>query len=271
MTVTVVAASGDYNQGVPRIQLSVTTSPAVTSPVVLTRIHADGTEWPLLTEDSPQLIGGSWVGFDYHAPLGQDVTYRAATAAQSGTSAPTSIPTVGSRLWLIHPSDPELSIMATGTWSDEGARVVAFEAPVSASLAVKSRILGSRFAVHQNDSPRQAPSGSVTIACDTPVAIAAMDALLADGDSLLLSTNWDGDWTWHWIQPGDTSPALPVSNWRKYPSRRFVIPFDSTMQPDVDLSALWSFDDMTATGLTFTQQAARYATFNDMTLDNRTG
>lgn len=271
MTITVVAAPGNYDEGVPQVPLTVSSSPALTAPITLIRIHEDGTEWPLLTEDAPQLVGGTWVGFDYHPPLEQDVTYRATAASQTGTSAATSVPAAGSRLWLISPTDPLMSVMATGDWPGDGARVVGFEAPIRASAAVKSRILGSAYAVHQNDSPRQAPTGSVTISCDTPESVAAMQALLDDGGPLLLNTNWGSDWTWLWIQPGDTGPALPVANFRKYPSRRFVIPFEATMQPDVDLTALWTFDDITALGLTFTQLAAQYATFNDMTLDIRTG
>jgi hypothetical protein len=259
VTITVTVAA-DYNEDVPRMELAVTASPAVSVPLSVLRVHEDGTEWPLLASAPPKLIGGSWVGFDYHPPLEQDVTYRAVTATEDGESGLLSVPAGANVLWLISASTPALSVQVDD--------VFAFAAPTHGSQAVAHRILGSSRPVHQIDSPRMAPSGSITVTCRTPAAVDAVLALLADGEPILINTSMDRDVRWMWVQPGDVSVENPAPH-RGFPTRRIVIPFQSTSQPDVDVSALWTFDDITALGLTFNELAALYATFNDMTLDNR--
>jgi hypothetical protein len=258
--ITVVGAA-DYDVDVPRIELTVTATPSVTAPLSVYRIHEDGSEWLLLSEDAPQLIGGTWVGFDYHPPLEQDCTYRAETAAESGTSTAMSMPAGVNVTWLVHPSEPALSVQVD--------RVISWSPPVHPPVSLMTRILGSSRPVHQSDSPRQALSGSITIACDSLAAENAMYALLADGGPILLNSSRDRDFQWLWVQPGDVSVENAAGSYLGYPSRRFVIPLQATTQPDVDVTPVWTDGDLTATGWTSAEAEAMYATDADMKLDNR--
>lgn len=257
MTLTVTATQ-DYTSPSPAVAVTVTASPVVSTPVTVYRVHEDGTQYPVIAvAGNDRLFGGTWVEVDRHAPFNQAITYRAVTSTQEGTSPAWEV--TSSDTWLVHPSDPDLAVMA-GFVIDFGDRQIA-------SPATRIDILGSARPIHLTDSPRPLESGAVSVWCDTAAQTMALRALLSDGGPLLLNTPTDIGWLW--IQPGAVAIKNPAPH-RRLPGRQVSFPFEGTRAPDVDTEATWTYDDVTGLALNYTGLAVIYDTYVDMTFDRRT-
>ena len=199
MTLTVTAAGGFLD--VPAVQVSVVSSPAVTAPLVLWRVHEDGSRYRVLVEANANVIT-TWTGFDFHAPFNQPVTYVAeAGGLVSAESAPQWVVSDGT--WLIHASDPDLSVMVD--------KVIGPAAPYRyAGSAQTFRPLGSKLPVVRTSYPRGGESGQITVKCEDEASRAAVRACLADNGATLLNTpNTDDDIGWKWVVFGDVDFTNP--------------------------------------------------------------
>jgi hypothetical protein len=238
VTITVTPVPDPANM---RVVVNVTASPAISAPIVVYRVHEDGSEHPLSTVDlTPDLIGGAWSGIDRHPPLNAPVTYRASTYAETGTSNPTVLWAAGS--WLVHPSDPDLTVQV------DGIRSVTGRGNDSSAVAVhvldRTNEWGERVLTHIQDQPRSAESGSLALKVDTHAQRDALRHLFASGGRVLAVTPYE-DIPWLWIQPGRVSydPIRPVGY---LPPWIVTIPYESAAEPGFAEDPAWTNDQLAA-------------------------
>lgn len=237
-------------------------SPAVPANSLLAvyRVHADGTEHQVLTESAPRFIGGAWVWNDYTMPFNQAVTYRIETAGYSAVSG--AVMAVSQRMWLIHPSQPELSVMvdAVAEIADRStdSRSERFE-PIGA------------LAVYLTDGFRNGIKGNLTIRQSDE---AAVRKLFADDSVILINTPAQPGWdlTWMWVHADAVKYSNPGSIIR-YRKREIVIEFEEAADPDVDLLPIWSSGDAelywTGAGVTSAGVISHYADSLALQTDTR--
>lgn len=233
MTITVAAAvSGG------RVSLSVSSSPSVTAPLKVWRVHKDGSQYRVLTAGQAVLIG-SWVGLDYHAPFNQPVTYVAeAGGVSSAASGPVWV--ISRQLSLIHPSTPALS-MRFEKWA-----VDPFEYRF-VSRAQQFDVLNRSEPVHRTSQPRGKASGSIRVKLDTAADRVAFQALAADGAQLLINSPFAEEVGWLWVQPGDVTIRNPTT-FTQFSYRWGEFPFVASAQPVALQSPVWTYADLGAAG-----------------------
>lgn len=161
----------------------------------VTRIHADGTHWPVRSAN-PALVasatGVGWTGYDHEAPLDQAVTYQAtstqdpAVFSSGAVTVPSDTGMVGSMAWLTHPLQPSLSVLFA---------VEDITARTRAARRAVLPILGSPLPVAVNDV-RLAPTGEIAGSTLTLADATALEALIADGATLLIRcpATWGSMW-----------------------------------------------------------------------------
>lgn len=257
MTLSISAV--DQSESVPQVRVQVTSSPAVTETLTVYRVHEDGSRYKVLSDQPPILVGGSWVGFDYHPPGNQLVTYVAETDTQtSSASSP-----VFMRLdvtWLISSVNPALSVPVTAVLDLDS---LSYDDP-----AEKSQALGADQPVYRWSRSRSGPSSSITVHCDTPDEADRILALLKPGGPILLNMSRNEPIGWMWIQPSRPSMSTPGGKWKtKY--RAWSFGFEKCVQPDVDIVSPWDFDGAAAAFTDFNAVASAYADFDSLTLDVR--
>lgn len=240
MTIT---ATATVEMGLPsRVLISASSSPAVTDLVTVTRTHEDGSEHRVILEDNAKIIG-TFVGYDYHAPFNQAVTYTVSAAGQTGTTSFVTI--VSESTWLIHPSDPALSVMVSGD------RLVG---PVATrgrkTRAARYDVLGLKLPVHRAVAPRGGETGDLKILCTAEAEQLALEALLEDDWPILFNTPFSSTlFGWMWIAVGDLSIEFAGAGYRR--DEVFVsFPFEETSRPDSDVTPVWTLDDLTAEAVT---------------------
>lgn len=252
MTLTVTAVM-DSNYP-PRVAVSVSSSPAVSGRLTVTRTHADGSVHPVLTDQDPVLVT-SWAGFDYHCPFNQVVTYTAATTDQSGSSSAVFLPS--DLPWLIHPSDPTLSFPAELLRVDGSIK---FSSP-----AKTYPVLNRRLPVVRTAAPRGGESGNLRVKVMREDETAAR-ALFAAGGAVLLNGAWgDNDHGWKWILPGELTITNP-GGFIDFPHRWFDVSYQECADPDVDVVSPWNFDALEDAYVDFDTAAAAYPDFDSMAL-----
>lgn len=242
MSLTVTAAPGFLDT--PAILVSVSSSPALTAPLVLWRVHEDGSRWRVLVEANANVIT-TWTGFDFHAPFNGMVTYTAEAGGLSGSSAATMLVS-DTGVWLIHASDPSLSVPVD--------KVIGPAQPYKYPSQTQSfRPLGSKLPVQRHDFPRGGESGQITIKCVDEAGRAAVKACLADNGVTLLNTPFtDDDIGWKWVQIDDTELSNPGGA-IPFGFRYVVLPYREVRQPDVD-AGLWTL------GVSKAESVTLYAT-----------
>lgn len=247
----------DESESAPQVRIQVSSSPAVTETLTVYRIHEDGTRYVVLSDQPPILVGGSWVGRDYHPPGNQLVTYVAETDTQT-SPASTPLFVVLEATWLISSSDPSKSMPVTAVLDLES---LSWDDP-----AERSQALGSDTPVYRWDRERSGPSSSITIHCDTPEEAARVLSLLKPGGPILLNMSRTEPIGWMWIQPGKPIMGTPGGKW-KTAYRSWSFGFERCQQPDVDILSPWNFDAVTAAYADFNAVTAAYADFDSLTLD----
>jgi hypothetical protein len=252
VTLTVTAAvSASYP---PRVAVTVSSSPAVTASLTITRTHADGSVHPVLTDSEPVIIT-SWAGYDYHAPFNEAVTYTAATSDQSATSS--AVYMVSDSGWLMHPSDPTKSMPVLLLTADETVKF--------ASPAKTYAVLNRRLPVARTSSPRGGAQGNLKIKVASEDVTAAMD-LFADGGPLLLNGAWGpNDYGWKWVLPGELSVVNPAG-FVSYETRWFQAGYVEVADPDVNIVSPWNYDAVAATYASYDAVAAAFADYNALAL-----
>jgi hypothetical protein len=218
---------------VPAILVTVTSSPALTAPLVLWRVHEDGTRWRVLTEANANVIT-TWSGYDFHAPFNQMITYTAEAGGLSGSSAGTMLIS-DAGVWLIHASDPSLTVLVD--------KVIGPAQPYKYPSVTQSfRPLGSKLPVQRHDFPRGGESGQITIKCEDEASRAAAKACLADNGVTLINTPFtDDDIGWKWVQIDDTELSNPGGA-VPFVFRYVVLPYREVRQPDVD-AGVWTLGE----------------------------
>lgn len=256
MTVSMTAAISGFVP--PAVLLDVTSSPSVTAPLVVWRVHEDGSRHQVITGQAV-LIGG-WSGTDYHAPFNQLFHYVAAAEGQAESAATPDLYLASDVTWLIHSSDPSLSlpldvIVKLGA-KKKPARGAKFAIlPASADEAP--------LPVVRWDSRRGPESGDIVILADDDVQVQALDALLDRGPVLLNSARSEVV-RWQWIDPGDTEWEPPGGYYRT-PLRQLSFPWEACRAPDSDLTPLSDWSDVAAQG-DWALSAAAYADWRAMNL-----
>lgn len=255
MTLTTVAvvAFGDY----PAVRVNVTSSPSVTDRIQVWRTHEDGTTWRVLTEPNPVIVG-SWVGFDYHAPFNQPVTYYAqAGGLTSAVSAPVWV--LSDSVWIIHASDPTLSVMVE--------KITTLQPYTYGDRATEFVVLNRQNPVLRTDSPRGGETGELTVKCSTPEQRAGVKALLADNGAVLLNTPFTvDDIGWKWVRVKD----MPISNpggYIDFPSRYIALSYSEVDPPDADAFPVWSAGQLKAAYATAGAAKAAYSSAQHMKLN----
>jgi hypothetical protein len=243
----------------PAVSLVVSSSPAVTAPLTIERVHPDGSRHELILPAEPKMVGGGWVGVDRHIIPNEFFTYEASSGGQTGSVEVSPVYSEGT--WLIHPIDDALAVLVD--------KVAAVAPRKFATRAIEFRVHGSATPVHRTAGPRMAETGQLTIKCETSASLDSAFAVFADDLPLLLTTPHSGFETrWLWIQPGDIEVTNPAGkDWFSY--RYVTVPFTATAQPDVAALAAWTYAKLDADFATYTAVDTAYATYADMALDRR--
>jgi hypothetical protein len=258
-----LTVTGTAQFSVPaRVLVDVTSSPSVADELTVYRVHADGSRYPLLTA-ARSVIVGSWSGYDYHAPFNEAFTYVAAAAGlESDPSAPVWV--VSDDMWLVHPSDPDLSFMVE--------KIIAPQQSVKTTDRADDLLpLRRKLPVTRTSGPRSGKSSSMVI----KVAKDDRDltyALLDDGVPVLMNGPWgSADYGWSWVRISDVDESNP-GGFIGHPCRYFTCSYSETTQPDILVTPEWTYTEMLAAfpADTYTQQAVVYDTYRDMSLDIRT-
>lgn len=184
MTTVTVVPTVELGNTPPRVKLDVTDtgSPNLFAATV-TRLDPDGVWREVRTTDGNPLTlstsGSNRVGllYDYEAPFGTPVSY---STLQSPTVISSEVTVAETRVWLIHPGVPALSMPIE-------ARAGSFEEEEWDVQQAVFRPMGRKYPVVQTDGQRKAPSSSVTVAIETLAALAALRALVDDASVLLLN------------------------------------------------------------------------------------
>lgn len=247
----------------PAVKLVATSTTGGPSPIPnntlidVVRVHEDGTRHRVLTEQGPRLIGGGWAWLDVHAPYNQAVTYEITAAGFTAVSGVAWVPC--KRTWLVHRSDPALSVRAE--------KVAAIGDRSTSSRAERFEPIGSK-AVFLTDGSRNGLNGSLTLRVTDE---SPLRALFADDGVVLVNTPGVAGWdlTWLWVQPGQVKYANPLDGNITYRKRLVEIPFEESADPDVDLQPLWDYDAAAAAFATYTDLGAAYGSYLDLVTDTR--
>jgi len=185
VTVTATVENSTGPLDVPRVRLNVTdtgSSPALFATTV-TRLDPDGRVVPVRTNDGNPLVlttsGTTRVGllYDYEMPYGAPVTY---STMETPTSSSAAVTVAESKIWLVHPGVPELSMpveLAKGSLAEE-------EWGVQQGVFYP---MGRAFPVVQTDGSRKASSSSLTVSLSSLTDLARIKALVSDAGVLLLN------------------------------------------------------------------------------------
>lgn len=261
MSVTIVATVEATNMP-PRVRLHIeSTAPTPAAATInLRRTHADGSALRVILPRGSQTVGGQADVYDYHAPINETVSYTVQLGSDSGSSQQVTLP--ASVSWLMHPVNP-----ARSTPIDA---VMSFGDRTFASTAAGHRPFGARRAIFIDEGVRRDATGDVVVRVDSRQQEMDVLSCLSDSGPILLNLAKHPGWwdvAYAWVQPGDVSAAARPT--LDYPYRHITIPIEIIDQPAVAAMAQWTYGAATATGRTYAQRSATYATYADATTDTR--
>lgn len=177
VTVTPTVDASNYP---PRVRLDVSQSgtPALTS-TTINRVNPDGSLVPVRTSDgNPLPLSPGGLAYDYEMPYQAAVAY---TTVESPAVVSAQVTVPESRVWLVHPGVPALSVpvgnFRPGTFTQRTA-------PITQNVYV---VMGRVNPVVWTDGFRKGLQSSLTVLTKTPDELAALEAVLADGSDLLLN------------------------------------------------------------------------------------
>lgn len=264
MSLTLVATPFPFDVE-SRVQLDITSSAPIgaSANFLIQRTNPDGRIYPVIMELNPRLTSGAWSGYDYHAPFGVAVQYTVTIGATQASSASVTLASTNS--WLIHRSNPALSVML-----DKVASIADRPTPGTSALHWP---IGAEFPIGRNEGTRHARSGQIVVQANSQAMKDDLDALLHDSGVILLNLVAAGapmlDETWAWIQPGDVTWGNPADPYVFYPSRNLTIPYQVMDQPAGTIIPLWTYADAGVTYGTYPDFAAAYESYADAVIDNR--
>jgi hypothetical protein len=262
MTLTVTAAQ-DFSGVSPRIRLDLASSLGGSEWVTINRTHENGDVHRVITDRNARLSGGAWVGYDYHCPFEADVEYHAVTALETSAAVTTSC--LSPNAWLIHHSDPTLSVEVVYIPEDGFG-----DDDLGDGAAV--------FTIRGSDRPATVWDDTMAITSSVKLGIlpeqqAQAMRLLRSGGPVLLNVpaGWDVDH--RWIKPkakiARNLGRVANGGVAAYPYRMIEISYTWVRQPFVDLSPEWSYDTLDAAWVTLDALEAGYATLDDIITDTR--
>lgn len=264
----------------PRVELDVTSSTASPSPLTgsetltVWRIDPDGKQRQVIIPSGSRLSGGIATLFDYHAPFNKQVSYVVTAGSANTNGTPTPAPAIigQSTVWLIHPTNPKLSVevFPASTTAVNPAYLDSIGSRVRPNKVGQFDIPGRKTPITINDGQRRSVQSSITIRTQGDVTGAALDALLDDGGPILLSTPGTEGWDvkWEWIQPLDLTFTNKTNGWVAYPFRDYALPYVVVDQPVANSGSLWTWGDI-AGYPTWGAVAAAYSTWGKMAVDQR--
>lgn len=222
---TALTAAVQAAQGRVLLTLTWTTVTQAT----ITRVHPDGTRWPVRAAN-PALVasttGVGWTGYDAEAPLDVAVTYTASSTQDPATfsATPVTVPSdtgmVGSMAWLTHPLQPSLSVLFAVTDVATQSR--------AARRAVLP-IMGSNLPIAISDV-RLAPTGEISGSTLTAGDATALAALIGDGATLLVRCPAAWGSMWFYAAIGDVSDEN-ATHVGPTPDRDWKLPYTVVAPP----------------------------------------
>lgn len=185
-----LSATADLVNVPPRVRLDVTIPGGAGVSVLITRVDPDGRTQVVRLADPATMVGTTWVGYDYEAPFGAYVTYKASvTYTNPGTIVETASDSVALAVvdvWLIHPGIPALS-MRLDSVKSLGERV----RPTSRGIFEP---YGRETPLIVTDGKRKAVQAQLAIRTTTLDELGALVALTADSAVLLLNVPYALGW-----------------------------------------------------------------------------
>lgn len=249
----------------PRIRLTVVGTSAspnavgTSALVALWRVHPDGTRHRVILQNNPRLSGGSFIDFDYAAPFNRPVSYIASSSGFESDPAPMILPC--DKSWLIHPTNPDLSVQV--------GYIKSFGDIGNDSSAVLSYPFRGAAPIRISEGARRTNDGELSLIVQSEQMAVALKGLFADDSPVLfnltgpdLNTIWRPE-NWAWISPGKTALVDPVNGASDI--RYFTIPYTIIATPDGVALPTWTCDDVTAAYATCTAVAAAYASCDALT------
>lgn len=253
MSTVTISPTVDASNVPPRVRLDITSADATST--TITRINPDGTTTPVRTQDGLPLpiTGGTALLYDYEAaPYGVPVSY---SSLESPATASVQVTIPETRIWLIHPGVPALSVPVQ----------LYGEALMEEAYAVQRGVfhpLGRSTPVIVTDGTRRTAQSSLTILTETLGDLAGVRQLIADASPLLLNIP-DGmglGFDSQYIGIADVKVArLTAIN--ADPSRVITMPFDVVDRPAGGSQAQRTYVDILANFATYDAVRAHYATY----------
>lgn len=209
-----------------RVKIDVTpdNSPVATDGVLIERSDDGGTTWTTVDEHTG---GSSYTAYDYFAPSGVSMTYRASAwndtvSARLYSTATTHSVTSSAGWWLKHPTDEtlnvELSLRSNPTVSKAARQSV-------------SQPLGRSDAVVTTDTYGP-DSGQIVAHARTFSALDPLDAILDTASVLLLSGPVGQGWADRWVVFGDRETTRLVDN-GNFLRFDVTLPWTETQAPEI--------------------------------------
>jgi hypothetical protein len=255
-----IVATTDTVNTPARVVLQVAGIPVGSTSVTIVRVDQAGNQSPVRTANPGTLSGGSWVGYDYEAPYGQQVTYLA--TPDSSAAVTSAAVTLDVRTpWLLHPGVPALSMPITV--ESRGDRTRATNTGVH-------QILGRATPITISDGKRKAPTFEIVVRTGSLTEEAALMALLDDTSTLLLQIRYPNitRTTYKWVSIGDVTTADVVQGFYGSQYLRWTLPCTETVQPSGLLQAQWTWADVLANYPTWNDVKTGYATWSGVILNN---
>lgn len=212
------------NAATARAIITVTWTGVTPVPAVATvqRVNEDGTVVPVRGADPAALVAGQWIGDDYEAPLDASFYYQATSTDAPGVTLTSPLYSLSSQgdTWLKHPGRPAMNMRLTirrgPDWEREAVQglfpVLGRSRPVAVGM-----VRGSR-------------TGDLEVGTATETQRSALLGLLADGDTLFLSTPAGYGVGSMYVSVGSVTEAR-VTGYGKAEERIFTLPLTEVDRP----------------------------------------
>lgn len=234
---------------------------ALGSTVTISRVDAAGNTTPIRLANPGELSGGAWVGYDYEAPFGQPVRYRAVADQSNIVITSDDAMLDVSAPWLIHPGLPDLSVPLSV--AKVGDRTMGVNQGVF-------NVLGRSDAVTVTDYARQSPVFDLQVLTGTQEAEDALQDLLADSSALLLQIIYPDirRTIYRWVSIGPVTQSWLVEDYYGSDDLMWTLPCTVTSRPSGLLQSQRTWADVVAENATWADVVTRYATWRDVIVDD---
>jgi len=255
MSVITVTATVEASNSPPRVRLDVadTGAPSITT-VNITRLDPNGETVPVRTPDGNPLTLNSNAGllYDYEMPYGAAVTYSSQETPGNVTT-PVTVPET--RIWLVHPGVPAVSMPVTVASFGERTR--------SAKQGVFYP-MGRATPVVITDGARKSAESTLELSTRTLQELTDFEELTQDSGILLLNVPAGLGWgvTTSYISVGDITETR-LMDYAGEPRRYLTLPFVTVDRPAGGSQSQRTLADLLAFP-TLGSLMDNYATFADL-------